>query len=207
MDGRYPRLRIADWQVAARPHGTASTNGPAGRTGRRTSTRSPGGIFGARRAVRRAYLAPEFRPPRLPRRCSTCSASARQLPDPHRPAAGIAAVVQLAAKLTTERRARPVFGRRLGQPPHGRSGPRRHPGLGRRPHRVGPAIPPRPRRDRGRADRARRQAEPGPADRQAKATRSRAGPCERVLGKGSTSRALLVKKGEARCRPGSSRSR
>ena len=24
LDGRYPRLRIADWQVAARPHGTAT---------------------------------------------------------------------------------------------------------------------------------------------------------------------------------------
>src|SRR6185437_5438905 len=30
LDGRYPRLRIADWQVAARPHGTATgTNGSA----------------------------------------------------------------------------------------------------------------------------------------------------------------------------------
>ncbi len=28
LDGRYPRLKIADWQVAARPHGTGEHDAP-----------------------------------------------------------------------------------------------------------------------------------------------------------------------------------
>jgi serine/threonine protein kinase len=63
MDGRYPRLRIADWQVAARPHGTATgTNGPAGRNGPRTSTMFAGqGSLGKHVELSAGpYLAPEF---------------------------------------------------------------------------------------------------------------------------------------------------
>ena len=55
LDGRYPRLKIADWQVAARPHGTASTT---------TLTTSAGVEVGTifRHVERSAapYLAPEF---------------------------------------------------------------------------------------------------------------------------------------------------
>jgi serine/threonine protein kinase len=56
LDGRYPRLKIADWQVAARPHGT---------TGTATLTTSAGVEVGTifRHVERSAapYLAPEFR--------------------------------------------------------------------------------------------------------------------------------------------------
>jgi serine/threonine protein kinase len=66
LDGRYPRLRIADWQVAARPHGTGTTNA--------TSTRTPaanGSSAGASliKHVERSagpYLAPEFATPDAP---------------------------------------------------------------------------------------------------------------------------------------------
>jgi serine/threonine protein kinase len=57
MDGRYPRLRIADWQVAARPHGTG-TSAPQSRT----TTQLVGPSALARHVERSAgpYLAPEF---------------------------------------------------------------------------------------------------------------------------------------------------
>ena len=65
MDGRYPRLRIADWQVAARPQGTTTSGtvfrAPAHRAdgrGRRRRTRSP---CSARRAVRRSVHRPGVR--------------------------------------------------------------------------------------------------------------------------------------------------
>ena len=55
LDGRYPRLKIADWQVAVRPHGTGSTT-----TLTTTAGAEVGTIF---RHVERSaapYLAPEF---------------------------------------------------------------------------------------------------------------------------------------------------
>jgi serine/threonine protein kinase len=55
LDGRYPRLKIADWQVAARPHGTSSTTTLTTGAGVEVGT-----IF---RHVERSaapYLAPEF---------------------------------------------------------------------------------------------------------------------------------------------------
>lgn len=66
LDGRYPQLKIADWQVAARPHGTGTTN--------TTSTRTPaanGSSAGASliKHVERSagpYLAPEFATPDAP---------------------------------------------------------------------------------------------------------------------------------------------
>jgi serine/threonine protein kinase len=56
MDGRYPRLRIADWQVAVRPHGT--TTG----TSRAASAVSPATTGLGRHIELSAgpYLAPEF---------------------------------------------------------------------------------------------------------------------------------------------------
>ncbi|GAA3749472.1 serine/threonine protein kinase [Spinactinospora alkalitolerans] len=63
LDGRYPRLRIADWQVAAR-QGTAFSSG--GHTTRQGDTRHLEDAMGARvladhvEAAAQAYLAPEF---------------------------------------------------------------------------------------------------------------------------------------------------
>ena len=74
LDGRYPRLRIADWQVAARPHGTGTHAGRRRRLARGQATSA------LLRHVERSagpYLAPEFQTPDAPPRCSTCSASAR----------------------------------------------------------------------------------------------------------------------------------
>ena len=66
LDGRYPRLKIADWQVAARPHGTGTTN--------TTSTRTPAanGSSAAASLIKHVersagpYLAPEFATPDAP---------------------------------------------------------------------------------------------------------------------------------------------
>jgi serine/threonine protein kinase len=65
LDGNYPRLRIADWQVAARP---GSTTGGASGT-RATSTQLPGGAAALLAHIERsagAYLAPEFDVPESP---------------------------------------------------------------------------------------------------------------------------------------------
>jgi serine/threonine protein kinase len=61
MDGRYPRLRIADWQVAARPHSTSTP-------GTRTSTQLSGPAALLKHVERSAgsYLAPEFTTPDAP---------------------------------------------------------------------------------------------------------------------------------------------
>jgi len=69
LDGRYPQLKIADWQVAARPHGTGTTS-----TTITTSTRSPAANDSSApasliRHVERSagpYLAPEFATPDAP---------------------------------------------------------------------------------------------------------------------------------------------
>ena len=134
MDGRYPRLRIADWQVAARPHGTATGTmvlqaGPArGRAHVRraadpsASTSSCPPARTSRRSSRKT---------RPPRRCSTSSVSAQLsylILTGQPPAASRG---ELASQAHHRARARPVLGRRLGQPRHGRSGPRRHAGLSR----------------------------------------------------------------------------
>ena len=60
LDGRYPRLRIGDWQLAARPNGTNATNAARAPT-------SLGGptITHLERSVG-AYLAPEFASPDAP---------------------------------------------------------------------------------------------------------------------------------------------
>lgn len=61
LDGYYPKLRIADWQIAARPQGTST---PASRQGGRPST-----LGSLLRHVERAagpYLAPEFTAPDAP---------------------------------------------------------------------------------------------------------------------------------------------
>ena len=84
MDGRYPRLRICDWQVAARPGARLIGTTPA------LASSGPGVASLAAHIERSAgpYLAPEFGSPDCdadparrvrPRRA--------QLPDPHRPAA------------------------------------------------------------------------------------------------------------------------
>ena len=61
LDGRYPRLHIADWQVAARPHGTTSAT-------THTSSQSVGPAALLRHVERSAgpYLAPEFTTPDAP---------------------------------------------------------------------------------------------------------------------------------------------
>ena len=72
MDGRYPRLRICDWQVAARPGaGIVTARTPCWRPGRRprwprTST-APAAVPGARSSAARIAMPPS----------STCSGSAR----------------------------------------------------------------------------------------------------------------------------------
>ena len=63
MDGRYPKLRIADWQVAARPHTTA---GGTTRTGTTTSQTAVAGTAALLAHIERSagpYLAPEFAAP------------------------------------------------------------------------------------------------------------------------------------------------
>ena len=59
LDGRYPRLKIADWQVAARPHGTSATS----TTSTRTALGGGSGPASLIRHIERSagpYLAPEF---------------------------------------------------------------------------------------------------------------------------------------------------
>jgi serine/threonine protein kinase len=66
LDGRYPRLRIADWQVAARPD---VTTGGTARTRPTTQTALPGGAVALLAHVERSagpYLAPEFASPDSP---------------------------------------------------------------------------------------------------------------------------------------------
>ena len=65
LDGRYPRLKIADWQVAARPHGTGTTNTTS--TSPRPQTATAQGSL-IRHVERSAgpYLAPEFASPESP---------------------------------------------------------------------------------------------------------------------------------------------
>jgi serine/threonine protein kinase len=63
LDGRYPRLRIADWQVAARPDTTA---GGTARTSQTTPTAFGGGAAALMAHIERSagpYLAPEFAAP------------------------------------------------------------------------------------------------------------------------------------------------
>ena len=55
MDGKYPRLRIADWQVAARPGGTATATG--------AYHGDPNSLLGHIELSAGAYLAPEFQSP------------------------------------------------------------------------------------------------------------------------------------------------
>jgi len=65
LDGRYPRLRIADWQVAARPD---VTTGGTART-RQSSQTTAAGAAALLAHVERsagAYLAPEFASPESP---------------------------------------------------------------------------------------------------------------------------------------------
>ena len=66
---------------------------------------------------------------------------------------------ELATRLTAGPRPAPVLGRRLGQPRDGRPGPRRHPALPGRPHRVRPPVPPRAS-TRSRRSSPRRNADP-----------------------------------------------
>ncbi|MGH3281993.1 MAG: NERD domain-containing protein, partial [Trebonia sp.] len=66
LDGRYPRLKIADWQVAARPHGTGTTNTTSTRTPAGNGSSAPASLI---RHVERSagpYLAPEFATPDAP---------------------------------------------------------------------------------------------------------------------------------------------
>jgi serine/threonine protein kinase len=59
MDGRYPRLRICDWQVAARPNGSSNPG-----TATVTALRGPAAAHVERSAG--GYLAPEFASPDAP---------------------------------------------------------------------------------------------------------------------------------------------
>ena len=89
LDGRYPRLRIADWQVAARPHGT--TGGTAAHQPRRRAPRSAAAPPRSLAHIERSagpYLAPEFAAPELARAARRLRPRRAQLPDPHRPAPG-----------------------------------------------------------------------------------------------------------------------
>ncbi|MGH3223338.1 MAG: BREX system serine/threonine kinase PglW [Streptosporangiaceae bacterium] len=66
LDGRYPRLRIADWQVAARPD---ATTGGTARTRPTTQTALNGGPAALLAHIERSagpYLAPEFASPESP---------------------------------------------------------------------------------------------------------------------------------------------
>jgi serine/threonine protein kinase len=66
MDGRYPRLRIADWQVAARPD---ATTGGTARTRQTSPTAFGGGAAALLAHIERSagpYLAPEFAAPESP---------------------------------------------------------------------------------------------------------------------------------------------
>ena len=66
LDGRYPRLRIADWQVAARPD---VTTGGTARTRPTSHTALPGGASALLAHIERSagpYLAPEFASPDSP---------------------------------------------------------------------------------------------------------------------------------------------
>lgn len=56
LDGRYPRLRIADWQVAARPDGTSTSTG----TGTTQLGHGPASLLKHIERAAGAYLAPEF---------------------------------------------------------------------------------------------------------------------------------------------------
>ena len=98
---------------------------------------------------------------------------------------------QLATRLTAPSAPSPVRGHQLGQPRDGRPGPRRDPDLPGRPHRVRPAVPQEPRRDRGRAHRPGGRPGAGPADRRS-GDEIAGWTVVRMLGKGSTSSALLV---------------
>src|SRR5450756_301126 len=63
LDGRYPRLRIADWQVAARPD---ATTGGTPRTSQNSPTAFGGGAAALMAHIERSagpYLAPEFAAP------------------------------------------------------------------------------------------------------------------------------------------------
>jgi serine/threonine protein kinase len=69
LDGKYPRLRIADWQVAARPNGT--TTGPsAPQTGKQRSSSTyvgdPNALLQHIELSAGGYLAPEFQNPDAP---------------------------------------------------------------------------------------------------------------------------------------------
>ena len=66
LDGRYPRLRIADWQVAARPD---ATTGGTARTRPTSQTALTGGAAALLAHIERSagpYLAPEFASPDSP---------------------------------------------------------------------------------------------------------------------------------------------
>ena len=66
LDGRYPVLRIADWQVAARP---GATTGGTARTSHTSATAFGGGAAGLMEHIERSagpYLAPEFAAPQSP---------------------------------------------------------------------------------------------------------------------------------------------
>jgi serine/threonine protein kinase len=66
LDGRYPRLRIADWQVAARPD---ATTGGTARTRPASQTALTGGAAALLAHIERSagpYLAPEFASPESP---------------------------------------------------------------------------------------------------------------------------------------------
>ena len=52
LDGRYPRLKIADWQVAARPHGTGTTSNTSTRTALGSGGQRPGLAHQAHRTFR-----------------------------------------------------------------------------------------------------------------------------------------------------------
>jgi serine/threonine protein kinase len=67
LDGRYPRLRIGDWQLAARPNGTNPTNPRTGTNGATGIVTALGGsvITHLERSAG-PYLAPEFASPEAP---------------------------------------------------------------------------------------------------------------------------------------------
>jgi serine/threonine protein kinase len=63
LDGRYPRLKVADWQVAARPHGTGTTNT---RTPAANGSSAPASLIKHVERSAGPYLAPEFATPDAP---------------------------------------------------------------------------------------------------------------------------------------------
>src|ERR1700685_2708071 len=66
LDGRYPKLKIADWQVAARPHGTGTTNTTSTRTLAASGSSALASLIKHVERSAGPYLVPELATPDAP---------------------------------------------------------------------------------------------------------------------------------------------